>query len=48
MSTQGEEGDKLYIVEAGVCTVRGDGGSDLATLTPTMFFGELALLRNEA
>jgi CRP-like cAMP-binding protein len=44
---QGEEGDKMFIVEAGVCAVRADGDTDSALLTPTMFFGELALLRNE-
>lgn len=37
----------MYIVEAGVCVVRDSSGRDLLQLTPTMFFGELALLRNE-
>lgn len=37
----------MFIVEAGVCVVRDSSGRDLLQLTPTMFFGELALLRNE-
>ena len=45
---QGDQGDKMFIVEAGVCVVRDSSGKDLMQLTPTMFFGELALLRNEA
>ena len=47
MCVQGDEGDRLYIVESGVCAVQGQSGQELALLTPTMFFGELALLRNE-
>ncbi len=46
-SVQGDEGDRLYIVESGVCAVQGQSGQDLTLLTPTMYFGELALLRNE-
>ena len=30
-----------------MCVVRDTSGKDLMQLTPTMFFGELALLRNE-
>ena len=44
---QGDQGDKFYIVEAGVCVVRDTSGKDLMRVTPTMYFGELALLRNE-
>jgi Cyclic nucleotide-binding domain len=44
---KGEPGDTFFIVEAGVCVVEGDAGSELVQLGPTAFFGELSVLRND-
>ncbi|DBA94882.1 TPA: cGMP-dependent protein kinase [Trebouxia sp. C0004] len=44
---KGEPGEAFYIVESGTCTVLGDSGQEVMRLGPTMYFGELALLRGE-
>ncbi|KAA6429168.1 MAG: cGMP-dependent kinase, partial [Trebouxia sp. A1-2] len=53
---KGEPGEAFYIVESGTCTVLGDSGQashyilmqqEVLRLGPTMYFGELALLRGE-
>ncbi|KAK9817313.1 hypothetical protein WJX72_012521 [[Myrmecia] bisecta] len=43
--TKGESGDTFYIIEAGLCAVLGDADQELSQAGPTMFFGELALLK---
>ncbi|KAL0050057.1 hypothetical protein WJX82_003639 [Trebouxia sp. C0006] len=44
---KGDPGEAFYIVESGTCTVLGDSGQEVMRLGPTMYFGELALLRGE-
>ncbi len=44
--TEGEIGDRFFIIERGVFTVR-RGGAAVAELGPGDFFGEVALLRDE-
>ncbi|MDQ1617056.1 MAG: hypothetical protein QOJ60_2995, partial [Actinomycetota bacterium] len=43
--TQGDEGDRLYVIEAGTAEVVGDGES-VAMLREGDAFGEIALLRH--
>jgi MFS family permease len=42
--SQGDVGDRFYLIEAGTAEVRGDG-KPVATLGPGEVFGEIALLR---
>jgi MFS family permease len=43
--TEGESGDRFYIIEEGNASVL-SGGAPVATLGPGDYFGEIALLRN--
>jgi len=45
--TQGEEGNKFYIVEEGSCTAQKDG-TDVMEYGVGDYFGELALIKNQA
>jgi len=47
--TQGEEGNKFYIIESGVCeAIKSEGGAEKKLeLKSGDYFGELALLNNE-
>ncbi|EIE24738.1 putative cGMP-dependent protein kinase [Coccomyxa subellipsoidea C-169] len=43
----GNTGNTFYVVEAGTCVVHNVASQEIGRLGPTMYFGELALLRNE-
>ncbi|KAK9909485.1 hypothetical protein WJX75_003002 [Coccomyxa subellipsoidea] len=43
----GNTGNTFYVVEAGTCVVHNVANQEIGRLGPTMYFGELALLRNE-